>query len=352
MSASPIISVVMSVYNGEKYLTEAIESILNQTFRRFEFIIIDDASSDDTVSIIKKFQEKDGRIVFLRNDKNLKLPRSLNKGLSVAKGQFIARMDADDVSLPTRFENQLALMLNSPEIDICGSWLEVYEDPFCRYLQPEGDAQIKSKMFFETSVAHPTVFFKRDLFFKSGGYDPLATDAEDFDFWERLAHDYKAVFSNIQKILLRYRIHPGVARTDYRMQQASTTECVLFRQVKRLGLEPTSYEKGLHRSLADKRGVGSNSELKECAIWLDKLLVANEKSCLFDTSAFRKELDYRWLRVCRGTAGKSLRVIPTYLKNKIEKYSFCDCIVIALMCCSRGKYLVKNAFKNKNRYEK
>jgi len=121
MKDEPLISVVMPVYNTEKFVAEAIESILAQTFTDFEIIIIDDCSTDKSWQIIQDFSEKDQRIVTIQNSENQGLARSLNKGLKIAKGQFIARMDADDISMPQRFEIQLDFLKNHPDVGVVGS---------------------------------------------------------------------------------------------------------------------------------------------------------------------------------------------------------------------------------------
>ena len=116
----------MSVYNGEKYLAEAIKSILNQTYKNFEFIIVNDGSKDNSVEIIKNYMKKDNRIVLIDRE-NKGLPYSLNEGISIAKGQYIARMDADDISLSNRFEKQIKYMEEN-KIDVCGSYIKLFGD--------------------------------------------------------------------------------------------------------------------------------------------------------------------------------------------------------------------------------
>ncbi|TNE70794.1 glycosyltransferase family 2 protein, partial [bacterium] len=115
---SPVITCLMSVYNGEEFLREAMDSILDQTYTNFEFLIINDGSTDDTVPIIESYD--DPRIRLIHNEVNIGLTKSLNKGIGLAKGEYIARMDADDISLPERFERQIEVLLNS-KIDICGT---------------------------------------------------------------------------------------------------------------------------------------------------------------------------------------------------------------------------------------
>ena len=118
---SPSISVVMSVYNGERYIRESVESILNQTYRDFEFILMDDASKDRTASLCRGYQKKDPRIRFYSNRENLGLTASLNKGIALAKGKWIARMDSDDVSVPERFEKQMAFLKKNPAVKLLGT---------------------------------------------------------------------------------------------------------------------------------------------------------------------------------------------------------------------------------------
>ncbi|MDD4353774.1 MAG: glycosyltransferase family A protein, partial [Candidatus Nanoarchaeia archaeon] len=122
------ISVIMSAYNTERYIAEAIESILNQTFKDFEFIIIDDGSTDDSLKIIKRYVKKDRRIKLIHNKKNIGLTKSLNKGLKIAKGQYIARMDADDISLPQRFQIQYDFLEKNKDIFLIGTTAFLIDD--------------------------------------------------------------------------------------------------------------------------------------------------------------------------------------------------------------------------------
>ena len=130
---TPKITVLMPVYNGEKYLKESIESILKQTFRDFEFLIINDTSTDESEKIIRSF--KDSRIKLIKNEKNIGLTKSLNKGLDLAKGEYMARMDADDISLPKRLEIQVAFMDKNPKIGVIGAWAKVIGESNKKYIK-------------------------------------------------------------------------------------------------------------------------------------------------------------------------------------------------------------------------
>ena len=203
MKAKPKISIIMSVYNGMPYLKEAIESILIQTYRNFEFIIVDDASKDNTWPYLKSLRDK--RIKLIKNKKNLGLAASLNKALKKAQGDYIARMDADDVSLSTRLETQLRFLEKNSNIDICGSFVEVIDERgklIGKIKKPTLDSQIKKKLFWLTPLLHPTWFARKELFIKLKGYDPEWDYVEDFEFLTR-AKDYK--MANIPKNLVLFR---------------------------------------------------------------------------------------------------------------------------------------------------
>src|SRR6056297_178877 len=169
----PKVSVLLSVYNGEKYLEKAISSILNQTFSDFEFIIIDDGSSDRSPEIIKSFN--DNRIRYFKNEKNIGLVKSLNKGLEKMKGEYIARMDADDICKPTRFEKQVNFLNKNHEVGVLGTAMEIVDHKGSHISNqhfPKDHIIIFWKLFFETAVFHPTIMMRTNIVKKAGGYDP------------------------------------------------------------------------------------------------------------------------------------------------------------------------------------
>ncbi|WP_099610792.1 glycosyltransferase [Vibrio fujianensis] len=205
--SSPKISVVMSVYNGEKYLGEAIDSILKQTFSDFEFIIINDGSTDKTLEIIKSYMKKDDRIVLVSRE-NKGLIVSLNEGLDLAKGQYIARMDADDISIKSRFEKQIEFLDSNPDIGVCGTWVEVFGENIKskKWKMPTQDPDLKAKLTFSVPFAHPTVMIRKKVIDKYKiNYDLGYKDAEDYKFWVDFSK--YTLFSNVPEILLRYRYH-------------------------------------------------------------------------------------------------------------------------------------------------
>lgn len=193
----------MSVYNGMSYLEEAVESILNQTYKNFEFIIVDDASTDSSWQYLKSLKDK--RIKLIKNKKNLGLAASLNKALRRAQGDYVARMDADDVSLPRRLEIQIAYLKTHPQIDICGAFAKLIDDGgdiISSVTKPTGDSEIKKMNQWIPGLIHSTWIVKRGVFTKLKGYNPKYDMVEDYEFLIR-AKNFK--MANIDKELLLWR---------------------------------------------------------------------------------------------------------------------------------------------------
>jgi len=202
-----MISVVMSVYNAEIYLDEAIQSILNQTYKDFEFIIIDDGSTDKSLEIIGKYKNQDERIVAISRE-NRGLITSLNEGIEKARGQYIARMDADDISLPKRFEEQIKLM-ESENIDICGGHYFIINENntfIDCFIAPLEEKSILNFLCYTPPFGHPTVIIKKEfminnnLLYGTTKYKIAEDYALWIEFWNK-----NAKFGNANVFLLKYR---------------------------------------------------------------------------------------------------------------------------------------------------
>ncbi|KKS02247.1 MAG: Glycosyltransferase, group 2 family [candidate division WWE3 bacterium GW2011_GWF2_41_45] len=200
----PNVSVVMGVYNGEKYLHEAIESVLNQTYRNFEFIIVNDGSTDNTEKIILRYKNKDDRIKYLKNKLNVGQSKTWNLAIDKSRGKYIARMDADDICLSNRFEEQIKFLNNNPNIDVLGTQYFI--------INANEIKSIKSSLVprdlrdAKPSVHHPTCILKKELFVKFGKYNSKFDGAEDLELWYRF-YSNGVNFYNINKYLFKYRIH-------------------------------------------------------------------------------------------------------------------------------------------------
>lgn len=209
----PKISVVMPAYNAEKYIGEAIDSILNQTFTDFEFIIINDGSTDRTKEIILEYD--DSRIVLLENEKNSGIVVTLNKGLDAAKGEYIARMDADDIAVPERLKIQVEYMDKHLEVGVLGAGIRIFGDdiePYDRVFTTNPE-QLKSELIFNSCVAHPTVMIRKAVLDSEHfRYDKNYAGAEDYVLWWGLSQ--KAKIATVPDILHHYRIHRNQITQD------------------------------------------------------------------------------------------------------------------------------------------
>ncbi len=201
------ISVVMSVYNAEKYLNEAVDSILAQTYEDFELILINDKSTDSSGAILQDYAQKDKRVVILENEENMGLTKSLNKGLAIAKGEYIARMDADDISVPERFALQVKYLDEHPDysfVSCIGRYIDENGKPEQLRLFPETNEEIYAMMPKVDAVMHPGVMFRREDIAKIGNYCEDFRVVQDYDLWFRgMAAGYK--FYNIQQPLVLFR---------------------------------------------------------------------------------------------------------------------------------------------------
>jgi hypothetical protein len=204
---SPSISVVMSVFNGQAFLSEAIESILGQTFQEFEFLVVDDGSTDRTAEILTGYASRDARMRVLRHE-NKGRAESLNIGINLATGDYIARMDADDVAMPSRLQEQFEFMERHPEVGLLGGAVELINNAgqIIRTARPpQEDREIKSLMLRGNPMFHSTVVMRKEVALAAGGYRKALLDADDYDLWLRMSE--RSRLANLGIPILKYRIH-------------------------------------------------------------------------------------------------------------------------------------------------
>lgn len=245
------VSVLISVYNGEAHLQEAVESILGQTFSDFEFVIVDDGSTDSTWQILKAYAAQDARIVLIRNEKNIGLERSLNKGLALTQGEYIARQDADDVSLPHRLELQSHFLDIHPEVGALGTAVKIIDQQGASqdedYL-PVDHESIEALLLVNNFLHHSTLMTRRHLMQTLKGYDESMRHAEDYDIWWRLSRISR--LATMPDILLCRRIDdsPRISKL-YREKQLQNALKISLKAVKEsLGNNSTSLdEEAYHR---------------------------------------------------------------------------------------------------------
>lgn len=258
------VSVIMPVFNAAPYLSEAVESILNQTFRNFEFIIINDGSTDGSSDILEHYSHIDRRITVYHQG-NKGLIHALNRAYRLAQGPLLARMDADDISFPTRLERQVAFLQNHPEVGVLGSWYESFsQDKEKSTLVPLPTQPLSTawSLLFGTPVHHPTVILRKELLKKSGYYRETAPFIEDRDLWLRMSKITKLM--NLPEVLLRYRIHNDSICVKFsEMQSQMLRESVrenmpayIEKDLKERSFEPF-YDLFIDNHICNKKGINT-----------------------------------------------------------------------------------------------
>ncbi len=300
-SDRPLISAVMPVYNRALFVREAMDSILAQTYTHFEFIIVDDGSSDETPRLVREYAARDARIrpFFLPHGGG---PRAANAGIAEARGELIARMDSDDVALPQRFAVQVEWM-RQHGLDLCGSSALFFGDVSKLVWFPETHAAIRHELLFRVGMLHPTVMARTEIL-RAHPYDPNAHH-DDYELWTRLAPHYR--MGNVPQLLLKHRNHK---------QQSRVVEAEEFKRDLRayrrrcfVDLFPDASEEEWRRFLciAEKRAHDSISALERAGEWLTKLAQIPD-------GFLRQKMASRWRGVCGASASLGLNCYHVYQK--------------------------------------
>ena len=269
----PQVSVIMPVYNSEKYLAEAIESVLAQTFTDFEFVIVDDGSQDRSAEIARAYQARDERIRFIALGRNLGVADARNTAMEASSGCYIAVMDCDDVCLPQRLQQQVDHMRRNPAIGVLGAGAQAVSDelaPVYAFDLPQAHALIVINLFVASFLIHPTVMMRRELLEAVGGYERGRRTAVDVELWSRLM--WRTRFANLPETLLLYRRHAAQNhRTRDAASQAQAWE-VRVRLLERLWGEAP------HETLVRFEGMRMNAKLS----WRERRAASQDMARLLD----------------------------------------------------------------------
>jgi glycosyltransferase involved in cell wall biosynthesis len=230
------LDVLLPVKDGADYLHSALESILAQSFGSFTVLVVDDHSSDDTPALVAEFAKRDSRVKLITSN-GCGLVDALNQGLSLSTSPFIARMDADDIAMPMRFERQLFYLKAHPSVDVVGSWVQPIDsegnDVGSRQEYPVSPKRLKQILFSgRNPLAHPTVMMRRGTIERIGGYRRLMTSAEDLDLWLRIAE--AGELANVPEVLLKYRVHPSQVSSNRYLDQGLASELAFICSAERL----------------------------------------------------------------------------------------------------------------------
>lgn len=296
MASNPAVSVIMAVYNGEEHLDECIESICSQIFPDFEFIIVNDASTDRTPLILEDWQKKDSRIRVLRNKVNQERSISRNRAITAARAPLVAIMDADDHALPTRLALQTEFMRDNPGVQIAGGDMFIHGAEE-RWTHPRSNDEIRAALFFDSALFHPTVMLRKSILMDTKTwYDPGLPPTEDYGLWAALLKTPEAVFANIPEPLTYYRLSDA-PRREYEDKQVYHANQVRNGILRQLGLEPTEDNVRCHLALLYGNAKLLGVAPARCAEFGNKLLDANAKRLLTTPLALERQIDLRLKRV-------------------------------------------------------
>lgn len=327
--SAPLISVVMGCYNDQRFIRESIDSILSQTISDFEFIIIDDCSSDRTVEIVKSYS--DPRIVLIQNKTNKGLGYNLFSGVNLSKGKYIARMDADDISLPKRFETQIGYLESHPDVLVVGTSAKKIGDIslatrlFSSTMKQSVDYNdIKARMIFGTPMLHPSVMFNGELMRNNRiNYNPEFKRAQDYELWSRIVWDNK--LANLPEVLIYYRYSSTQASSMNRADQISRSFPIYKNLLNYIFDTPVCESQIIkHQRLATCCQLSMN-EIQDVVSWIQQLHKQIADRDLFPIQCFEEYFSKYWAVICRESVAFSKRrsmfvMIPfaqKYLKDNI-----------------------------------
>lgn len=292
------ISVILPVFNGGKYLFDAIKSILTQSFKNFELIVINDGSTDESYQIAKGFEEADSRVKIISRE-NKGLVKSLNEGINHSVGKYIVRMDADDIALPNRLQILYEYMEKNLDVSVCGSSVLVFGDNIKDYiwrLQADNE-EIKSKLLFSTTLVHPSVII-RSSFIKENNifYNDKYKNIEDYKMWVDISE--VGLIHNIGDVLLKYRYHDQsvtrIADQEEFGQRYELTKNIFTLLLIKIGLSNNEEENKIHYVLGDNTRILNNDINFDFVFSYGvKLILANRDSLFFVSSMLKRSLSKR-----------------------------------------------------------
>lgn len=334
------ITVLMPAFNASKYIATAIQSILTQSFTDFELLIIDDGSTDNSLQVIQSFKDK--RIRIIQNEKNLGLIKTLNKGIKSAKGKYIARMDADDISLPQRLEKQFNFLEQNPQFALVGT-----QATFIRQNQitnkvfeiPTNSEILPIYSLFYCPFVHPSVMIRTDIL-KNFYYSEDFTASEDYELWTRILRTYKG--KNLAEALLQYRIHDNNSSNIHNDKQIESVRKIYQRNLEYIGMPYN--EEDLDVFLKASGSYHQNltiDELQKVKLWLLKMhffLLTKDK---YKAEYIKEVLKIIWFDVCVKATKNGIKTLFIYLfQSDFKKSSLMKIFKLVAKCLHHKVLLI------------
>jgi glycosyltransferase involved in cell wall biosynthesis len=300
--AAPLISVLLPAWNAGNFLAECVQSILRQSVQDFEILIIDDGSTDNTADVIRGFSDQ--RIRYHKNPENRGLVTSLNLGLQLARGKYIASMDADDVNREYRFAAQVRLMEENPQVCVCGGSCYRFGESSGNMIYPLTDVELKGRILFYGPFPHPFVMLRADFFKRNAvEYSDAPSFGKDYELWLRLAHGYpECLFANVPYSVGGYRTHTASISALKKAVAVKGVAAVLRPYLEKLcGEDVSESEAIMHSELCRGQfGVATPEEWLRKKQWLIRIREANERKPVYHPLIFRKSILRALFELCKA----------------------------------------------------
>ncbi|NVO85928.1 glycosyltransferase family 2 protein [Hymenobacter terrestris] len=294
MITTPLVSIVLPVYNVAAHIQDTMSSLLKQTLPDFELLILDDCSTDNTVDRIKAVH--DPRIRLIQNDQNLGRAGTDNAALQHVTGQYIAKMDGDDICHPERLAKQVAVLRQQPDVNVVGSWMQNFGASSYLNQYPESSAEAQVMTLFTLPTGNPSVMLRTELLREQGlQYDATLRQTEDYDFFARYIRELR--IHTIQEALIQYRVPPDIRKKEILSERATVADMVREQLLTRWKVSFTSEELKTHNTIA-MLNHGAGVSLQKVERWLLKLLAHNTQEAWFQPQALQRVLAQRWFEVC------------------------------------------------------
>jgi len=351
MQNIPLVSVLLPCYNTEQYVEETIDSLLGQTYSNFEIVAINDCSTDSTLDILNRLAQKDDRIKVFSNENNLKLIKTLNKGVGLCRGEFIARMDADDIALPERLEKEVRFLQENPDHDIVSTQFATFRTgskKLSPHSNPTKNEELKAYLLFKSGICHPASMMRKRLFTELNlSFEEEYLHVEDYALWSKAI--YKTKLGNIGgEPLLLYRVHKSQVSSLYEDLQTENKKKVFKIHCEYLGLDKSDEAIDIYASVAEAVPTQSSlSYLKKCEDFMLSLIEKNKRESFCSQCFLEDMLSLHWIRLCANSR-LGFKVMKTCFLSSLYKeevYSGRDKLVLFVKCLFRLRYKKSLVYK-------
>ncbi|MBC7411482.1 MAG: glycosyltransferase family 2 protein [Bacteroidia bacterium] len=334
--SQPLISILLPVYNAQLFLANAINSVLAQTYTHFELLIINDGSTDDSERIILSYN--DPRIRYIKNEHNLQLIATLNKGIAVAQGEYIARMDADDECMPTRLQKQVNYMQDNHNVAACGTYakrVDISTNTITDWEYPARHNEMKCRLFWGSTIIHPTAMIRTTVL-KHIMYNANYPHAEDYKLWKDISQHYE--LANIPEYLLNYTMHDRQITETQKASMNTTSFKINKEWLSELGVElPKEIEEHYKKYLYYDYTNWTNTNVKQLIAFLELLYTHNNSKNIFNTQLFAQQLAERIYFVIFNTNKTAYKGLGYYQHSVFET-------IVPITFTSKLKYYYKRFF--------